>query len=504
MDDNHENRLRDTALEIKLNSKIPQSSCQKNNSLKKNIFTRDSLIIDISRNFLDRRIFKDLIELANQLKINKSIQDIFKNKYVSKTESKTVSHIHLRNISGFKKSLEKILKIYDEVKEGLLRSHTKEKFLYIVYVGIGGSLIGPKVLSESLRDYHDNIFKCYYVSSVDCSEMDDVLKNCDINKTLFIFASKSFTTKEVLLNLSYIKSRIKSKKELRDIMKSNFIAITANTSNAKKEGFPTSKIISFSKNIPGRFSLTSVISMPVLFEIGKKNYLDFFKGINKMDNHVKTSKYENNIPLVLALISIWNINFLDKKVLSICPYNYRLRNIVDHLQQQEMESNGKSYDIDGKRIYFPTSPIVFGQRGSECQHSYFQMIHQGDSELSIDFIGVINRNNPTASQFLLSNMIAQADLCFAGQKNKPAYKTINNGTPNNIILLKNLSPESMGMLLSLYEHKVFLEGLLWKINSFDQWGVEQGKILAKKIQSSFRKKHKNSNSLISIVSKLFG
>ena len=146
-------------------------------------------------------------------------------------------------------------------------------------------------------------------------------------------------------------------------MKSNFIAITANISNAKNEGFPTSKIISFSKNIPGRFSLTSVISMPVLFEIGKKNYLDFFKGINKMDNHVKTSNYENNIPLVLALISIWNINFLDKKVLSICPYSYRLRNIVDHLQQQEMESNGKSYDIDGKRIFFQHL-LSFSVRGA--------------------------------------------------------------------------------------------------------------------------------------------
>ncbi len=503
MDDNHENRLRDIALEIKLNSKIPQSTCQKNQKLKKHIFNRNSLIIDISRNFLNSVIFRDLIQLATKLRINESIQDIFTNRYVSTTESKKVSHIYLRNDQKFNKSIDKIIDLYENIKRGNLRSDKGEKFKYIIYVGIGGSLIGPKVLSESLKDYHTKFFKCFYVSSVDYAEIDDALKNCELSKTLFIFASKSFTTREVLMNLSYIKSKFGPKKHLKDVMKSNFLAITANIDNARKEGFVSSKIISFSKNIPGRFSLTSSISLPVLFDIGKKNYLNFFKGINQMDYHVRTSNYENNIPLILALISIWNINFLDKKVLSICPYNFRLRNIVDHLQQQEMESNGKSFDKEGKRIYFSTSPIVFGQRGSECQHSFFQMIHQGDANLSIDFIGVIDKNNPEASKFLLSNMIAQADLCFSGKKNKPAYKTINHGTPNNIILMKDLSPKSMGMLLSLYEHKFFLEGLLWNINSFDQWGVEQGKILAKKIQSSLDKKHKDTDSLVSIVGNFF-
>ena len=503
MDDNLENRLRDIALEIKLNSKVPVSSNQKNQNLKKHIFSKDSLIVDISRNFLNRDIFRDLIKLAAQLKLNKSIQDIFTNKYISTSESKKVSHIYLRNKQSFNKSLEKIIKLYENIKKGVLRSNTGEKFEYIVYVGIGGSLIGPKILSESLRDYHTNFFKCFYVSSVDCSEINDVLKKCDLDKTLFIFASKSFTTREVLMNLAYIKSKYTSKRHIRDAMKSNFFAITANADNAKKEGFTAPKIILFSKNIPGRFSLTSVISLPILFEVGAKNFLNFFKGIRQMDHHVRSSSYENNIPLILALISIWNINFLDKKVLSICPYNFRLRNIVDHLQQQEMESNGKSFDKEGKRVYFSTSPIVFGQRGSECQHSFFQMIHQGDAELSIDFIGVVDNNNPEASKFLLSNMIAQADLCFSGKKHNPTYKTINSGTPNNIILMKNLSPKSMGMLLSLYEHKFFLEGLLWNINSFDQWGVEQGKILAKKIQSSLDKKHKQRDSLVSIVSNFF-
>ena len=503
MDDNHENRLRDIALDIKLNSKTPLSTGQQNQNLRKHIFDTDSLVVDISRNYLNSNIFRDLIKLATKLKINKSIEDLFTNKYISTTESKKVSHIYLRNKQNLNKTLEKNIKLYEDIIKGKLRSKTSEKFAYIIYVGIGGSLIGPKILSESLKDYHTKSFKCFYVSSADYSEIDDALKNCELDKTLFIFASKSFTTKEVLMNLSHIKSKYIPKKSLKDVMKSNFLAITANANNAKKEGFASSKIISFSKNIPGRFSLTSPISLPVLFEIGKKNYLNFFKGINQMDNHVRASNYKNNIPLILALISIWNINFLDKKVLSICPYNFRLRNIVDHLQQQEMESNGKSFDKEGKRIYFSTSPIVFGQRGSECQHSFFQMIHQGAADLSIDFIGVIDKNIPEASKFLLSNMIAQADLCFSGKKNKPVYKTINHGTPNNIILMKDLSPKSMGMLLSLYEHKFFLEGLLWNINSFDQWGVEQGKILAKKIQSSLNKKLKDTDSLVSVVRNFF-
>ena len=198
MDDNHENRLRDTALEIKLNSKTPLTTRQQNQNLKKYIFNKDSLIVDISRNFLNSNIFRDLIKLATQLKINKSIQDIFTNKYVSATESKKVSHIYFRNKENLNKSSEKIIKIYENMKKGELRSKTGEKFSYIVYVGIGGSLIGPKMLSESLKDYHTKSFKCFYVSSVDYSEVDDALKNCELDKTLFIFASKSFTTKEVL------------------------------------------------------------------------------------------------------------------------------------------------------------------------------------------------------------------------------------------------------------------------------------------------------------------
>ena len=243
MDDNHKNRLRDNALEIKLNSKIPLSNRQKNQNLNKYVFIKDSLIVDISRNFLNKEIFRDLMKLAVQLKLNKSIENIFTNKYISTSESKKVSHIYLRNKPDFYKSLEKIIKLYENIKKGVLRSNTGEKFAYIIYVGIGGSLNGPKILSESLKDYHTNSFKCFYVSSVDYSEVDDVLKNCELEKTLFIFASKSFTTREVIMNLSYIKSKFITKSHLRDVMKSNFLAITANSHNAKKAGFTSSKII---------------------------------------------------------------------------------------------------------------------------------------------------------------------------------------------------------------------------------------------------------------------
>ncbi len=494
MVDSVENRLANYALEIKVNDKL--SSIKSNKLDKKSSYLKfKSLSVDISRNYIDKKILADLIKLSKNFNVKSRIREIYTNNYISKTESKKVSHVFSRNTSSLDKTLSKMTKIYNDIITGKKKSFAEHPFKNVIHIGIGGSVIGPKIVSEALKDYSLNKFKIHYVSSPDIRELDDVLETCDINETLFIVASKSFNTKEILLNLKYIKKKFTGK-NIRRFIQNNLIAITSSKRSAVKMGFDKSMILDFSQQIPGRFSLTTCISFSVLLDIGLDNYVRFLDGFRSMDKHFFTSTYDSNIPLLLALISIWNINFLNLNTLSICPYSFRLRGLVEHFQQQEMESNGKSTDKEGNEIPFSTSPIVFGQRGSECQHSFLQMIHQGTHSTSIDFIGVVDNEKKESSQFLLSNMISQADICFHGKKSAVSFKNINNGTPSNIIILDSITPENIGILLSLYEHKVFLEGVLWNINSFDQWGVEYGKTLAKRIQSSFRKKPGKKDNII--------
>lgn len=489
-----ENRLANHALEIQVNNKF---QVQKNKLPHKNqtFFKFKSLTLDISRNYIDKNILSDLMILSKKLNIKSSIREIFTNKYISTTELKKVSHVYSRNSSSQQKNMLKMIKLYNDLISGKKKTSENLAFKNVIHIGIGGSVIGPKVLSQSLKDYSTKKFKIHYISSADTRELDDALESCNINETLFIIASKSFKTKEVLLNLEYIKRKF-SGKNIKKNLKTNFIAITSVKKSAIDIGFDKSMVFDFSEEIPGRFSLTSCISLSVLLDIGPTNYKKFIDGFKSMDKHFFRSKYDSNIPLIMALISIWNINFLNMNALSICPYSYRLRGLVEHFQQQEMESNGKSTDKDGNRISFLTSPIVFGQSGSECQHSFLQMIHQGTHSSCVDFIGVVDNKKSESSKFLLSNMISQADICFNGKKSKTSFKNINNGTPSNIIILDSITPESIGILMSLYEHKVFLEGVLWNINSFDQWGVEYGKNLAKKIQLSFTKKPKGKENII--------
>ena len=485
MDDNVESRLSLKALEYKLSGikKLSSKQLKKN----KNTYTLGGLTIDISRNFLNQEVLNDLFLLAKNLNLKKNITKLANNQYYSISEAKKVSHLYLRNSSSFKSSLGKMLKLYDLFIKRDTNPSKIKKVEYVIVVGIGGSIAGSKLLSQALSNYKINNLKTFYISSADTTEIDDALKECVLSKTLFIFCSKSFKTQEVILNLKYI--REEALKEIdKTHLKDNFIAITSFKDAALKMGFKNSRILSFSNNIPGRFSLTSSIIFPVLLEIGKSNIKKFFDGVKLMDKHFCKKKYEDNIPVILSLISVWNINFLYKNTLCVCPYNYRLRNFADYLQQQEMESNGKSTDIQGNKIPFATSPIIFGQRGTECQHSFFQMIHQGHVDISVDFIAALESKNNSSIKFLLSNLLAQAELCFSGKNTQKLYKKINGGTSSNIILLDSVNPETIGSLLSMYEHKIFTEGLLWNINSFDQWGVEEGKISAKKILNIIKKK----------------
>ncbi len=480
-----------SAVDNKLNHKNRKSQ---KDSL---IFKNGNITVDITRNFIDKQTLSKFFKLLKDIEIKKEITKLFSNKFKSKSENKFVSHIFLRNSQQGKKTINDMHDMYDRIRENSLKNFTTRKIKNIIHIGIGGSNLGPKFVCNSLKDYSTKNFNIEFVSSSDTRELQDTIRNLDLEETIFIFSSKSFITKEILINLEYIKKVLKSKLDSPKFLSRHLFAITSDKFEAIKKGIDANKILIFSENIPGRFSVTSALSFIILLQIGKANFKKFYKGIVEMDNHFKRTKISNNISMILAIISIWNINFFSIRNFCVCPYNYRLKDVIEYIQQIEMESNGKSSDIHFDEINIDTSPIVFGQAGTDCQHSFFQMIHQGSQDIALDFIGVIDSNdNKLSSNFLISNLIAQANLCFYGKGSKKNNKKISGNNPSNIILMNKVDPHSIGNLISMYEHKVFVEGILWNINSFDQWGVEEGKLLASKFINKINQSNRKDTGKI--------
>ena len=481
-----------SALDHKLNEKNVKS---KHNNL---VINNDKITIDISRNFIDKKTLLKLFNVLKDIDIKGEIRKLFTNKFKSKSEKKLVSHVFLRNSTLGKKVITNMYNLYNHIRNNTLKNFISKKTKNIIHIGIGGSNLGPKFVCNALEDFSTDEFKIYFVSSPDTNELQDIIKNCDLDETIFIFSSKSFITKEIIINLEFTKKILKSKYGTSSSICRHLFAITSNKPAAIKQGIDSNKILTFSKNIPGRFSISSALGFIVLLQIGKSNFEKFIRGINKMDASFKNTKISNNAPILLALISVWNINFFAIRNFCVCPYSHRLRDIINYIQQIEMESNGKSVDIDGREVKIDTSPIVFGQEGTDCQHSFFQMIHQGSQDIALDFIGVVDSNKSKASSnFLISNLIAQANLCFYGKRSYDNQKNIKGNNPSNIILMNKIEPYTIGNLISMYEHKSFVEGLLWNINSFDQWGVEGGKTLASKVIKKInRSKSKKSDQTI--------
>ncbi len=419
--------------------------------------------------------------LLTMNKFSEKRKKLFTNKLISKTESQQVSFIYYRNSQVYNKAIDKMSKFYLQVKQNKIKSSSGDRINTIVHIGIGGSILGPKFLSEALEDFKKNDFITYFVSSGDTDEIADLIKKIDVKRTLFIFASKSFKTDEMIMIKSFIDNYIDN--NLPDyanyIHKNQFVAISSNKVLCESLNFLSKNIFTFPKTIPGRFSIASPVTLINMFELGDQNYIKFVNGVRSMDSHFLKTKFESNLPINLALISIWNINYLSKHGHVIVPYSHRLRNISNYIQQIEMESNGKSMTNNFEHSLNMTAPIVFGTSGTECQHSFFQAAHQGTLNVYFDFIYVKKRNT-NSTRFMAANVHAQADLLFKGKRTKYLYKSLNGNSPSNLVLLDRISPDRIGKIISLYEHKVFIEGVIWNINSYDQWGVEEGKILAKR------------------------
>ena len=457
-----------------------EKSDKKNTQPLKNI-SFGGISLDLTRNFISREILVKMRSLLTQSKFSRKRKELFVNKYISHTESKKVSFVSYRNSISYQRDVDKMSKFYLKIKNKATGSHGNLAISHIVHIGIGGSILGPKFLSEALEDFKTNLFFTHFVSSGDMNEISDLLKKIDVKKTIFIFVSKSFKTDETMRVKSYLDRHInKNCPEVANyIYKNHYVAITANKQLCKKHNFSEKNIFTFMKTLPGRFSVISPVNLINMLELGIDNYKKIIDGVRSMDSHFYKSNISSNLPVNMALVNIWNINFLSKYANVVVPYSYRLRGLPDYLQQIEMESNGKSVTTNNEITLNSTSPILFGSLGTECQHSFFQAIHQGTLDVYLDFI-YLKTLNTDSKKFLAANVFAQADLLFKGKKTREIHKSLIGSSPSNLIGIDKLSPDRVGKLISMYEHKVFVEGTLWSINSYDQWGVEEAKIQAKR------------------------
>ena len=464
----------------------------------------DCFDVDFSKNILNEKTFNLLTELAEECKISDSIKMLFNGDPINETEERSVLHTELRNFKTSNSSImadrEKIKSFSSKIIDGTIKGYTGKKFTDVVNIGIGGSDLGPKMAIEALK-FYKNSLNIHFISNVDGDHTEEVLKTLNPETTFFIVVSKTFTTQETLTNANLAKKWIEKKLDTKEIQK-HFCAISTNIDAVKDFGINENYIFKMYDFVGGRFSMWGSVGLSISISIGYDNFKKFLIGAEKMDKHFKESPIEKNIPICLALIGIWNSNFLGSHTQGIIPYTEYLNLLPNYLQQSMMESNGKNIDRSGERINYSTGNIIWGGTGTNTQHAFFQLIHQGDKLIPCDFIGFKKslHGNKDSHNKLMSNYVGQMQALMKGRSlnevvsemesknidhetiNKNAnFKVFDGNKPTTSILIDQLNPESLGMLISMYEHIVFTKGVIWNIFSFDQWGVELGKVLASKL-----------------------
>jgi glucose-6-phosphate isomerase len=452
------------------------------NRLSEFQFNLDDFNVDITRQSLNKEIKDDLVNLAKKSGIKEKIKALVSGSKINISEDRSVDHFNLRKVERFSSpEWKKLIEFSNDIL-------TKKKYEHIVNVGVGGSDLGPMMTNHALKDFHDGP-KIFYVSNIDPTNMSDVLEKCNPLKTLFIITSKSFGTLETLENAKVAKNWLLSANKS---INNSMIAVTSSKNKALKWGFNDQNIFNLSENIGGRYSLWSSVAMPIILSIGEDNFKDLLNGARTMDEHFINEDIENNIPIILALLRVWNRNFLNRNSHCIVPYSNRLAKLPSWAQQLEMESNGKGVDIEGRELRMPASPLIWGEVGTTAQHSFFQFLHQGLEIIPLDILLPLKSSNKKSSQeinknhkYLISNALAQADTLAIGSVNLiDKNKNFLGGRPSTIISWEKNTPFSIGKLIALYENITIACGFIWNINSFDQWGVELGKTLALKIENN--------------------
>ena len=501
----------------------------------------DNMVLDFSKNIIDDKTFECLLKLAKQAKVKQKIEQMFAGDKINITEDRAVLHIALRNkenkpiyVDGknvmpeINNVLAKIKNFSEAVRLGKFKGHTGKKLTNIVNIGIGGSDLGPKMAVGALKKYWRKGINCHFISNIDGTACAEVLSKLDPETTLFIVCSKTFTTIETLTNAKTCRHWLVDALGEHAVSK-HFVAVSTNAKEVEKFGIDTENMFEFWDFVGGRYSMWSAIGLIIAIAAGYDNFEKMLAGANEMDKHFFNSEADKNIPLILALLSVWYNNFFNVRNHAVVAYDQYLTYLPAYLQQLVMESNGKFVNLDNKFINYQTSPVIFGGAGTDVQHSFFQMIHQGTSFVPCDFIVPAISHNEIGDhhEILLANVLAQSEALMKGKTVAEAaselkaagksvdeinrlkkYKSFKGNRPSNTIIFKKIDAYAMGMLVAMYEHKTFVEGIIWNIDSFDQMGVELGKQMALKIlpelQGSRESKDHDSSTkaLIKMIKKM--
>ena len=465
------------------------------------------LYLDYSKNRLTDETMRLLLELAGSSGLRARIDAMFQGEKINITEKRAVLHVALRApknqsilvdgadvVPEVHAVLERMSAFANRVRSGDWKGHTGKRIRNIINIGIGGSDLGPMMAYEALKHHSDRGLAVRFVSNVDGTDFVESTRDLDPAETLFVVCSKTFTTLETLSNARSAREWcLRTLREEQAVAK-HFVAVSTNGTEVAKFGIDTNNMFGFWDWVGGRYSYDSAIGLSLMIAIGPDNFRDMLAGFHAMDEHFRTAPFDRNMPVLLALIGIWYNNFFGAETQSILPYSQYLWRLSAYLQQLDMESDGKHVDLDGKRVNYQTGPIVWGQPGTNGQHAYYQLIHQGTKLIPCDFIGFCHTLNPLGAHhdLLMANFFAQTEALAFGKtaaevegEGVPSFQVphriFEGNHPTNTILTPKLTPETLGKLIALYEHKVFVQGTIWHINSFDQWGVELGKVLANRI-----------------------
>lgn len=472
----------------------------------------EDLKLDFSKNRITENTLELLVELAKECKLEDAIQKYFGGDKINETENRAVLHTALRNVGNepvlvdgndvmpeVNQTLSKIKEFTGKVVSGDFKGYSGKAMTDVVNIGIGGSDLGPNMVVEGLH-YYKNHLKTHFVSNIDGDHVAEVLKELNPETTLFVIVSKTFTTQETLTNAETIKKWFLQSATENDIQY-NFVAVSTNLEKVKDFGIAEDNIFTMWNWVGGRYSLWSAVGLSISLAVGFDNFRKFLDGANAMDQHFKNTEFRQNIPVIMAVISIWYNNFFGSESEVVIPYTQYLEKLAPFLQQLSMESNGKSVDRNGEKVDYQTGNIIWGNTGTNVQHAFMQLVHQGTKLIPVDFIGFQESlyGNDDHHQKLMANYYAQAEALFAGKTAEEVhldmkftgnsqkinallpFKVFEGNRPSNAFLIKKLDPRSLGALISSYEHKTFVQGILWNIYSFDQFGVELGKELANKL-----------------------
>jgi glucose-6-phosphate isomerase len=465
------------------------------------------LFLDYSKNRVTDETLRLLIALANDAGVAARRDAMFRGEKINITEKRAVLHVALRAARGTSivvdgedvvpavhAVLDKMADFANRLRSGAWKGHTGKRIRNVVNIGIGGSDLGPVMAYDALRPYTDRALTVRFVSNVDPADFVEATHDLDPAETLFVVASKTFTTLETLTNAKDARAwTLATLKDDKAVAK-HFVAVSTNAAEVSKFGIDTANMFEFWDWVGGRYSYDSAIGLALMVAIGPDHFRDMLGGFRAMDEHFRTAPFEKNLPVLLALLGIWYNDFFGAETHAVLPYSHYLGRLSAYLQQLDMESDGKSVDLDGRRVDYQTGPIVWGTPGTNGQHAYYQLIHQGTKLIPADFIGFNRTSTELREQHdqLMANFFAQTEALAFGKTSQEvaaegvpdfqvAHRTFEGNRPTNTILADRLTPATLGSLVALYEHKIFVQGTIWRINSFDQWGVELGKALANRI-----------------------